>query len=31
VWYAFQPENKHLKLIRILDENALIAEMQTFC
>jgi hypothetical protein len=31
VWYAFQPENKHLKLIRILDENALIAEMQAFC
>jgi hypothetical protein len=31
VWYAFHPENKQLKLIRILDENALIAEMQAFC
>lgn len=31
VWYAFQPENKQLKLIRILDENALITEMQACC
>lgn len=31
VWHAFHPENQHLKLIRILDENALISEMQAFC
>jgi hypothetical protein len=31
VWYAFHPENKQLKLIRILDESAIVAEMQAFC
>lgn len=31
VWYAFHPENKHLKLIRILDENEVIQEMQQLC
>lgn len=31
VWHAFKPENKHLKLIRILDEFELVSEMQPLC
>jgi len=31
VWYAFKPENKHLRLIRIMDEQQLIDEMRDAC
>lgn len=29
VWYAFKPENRDLKIIRIMDEAAILAEMQS--
>ena len=31
VWYAFKPENKDLKIVRIMDEPALLAEMIEYC